>query len=296
MMAETTEDRIAPASSPPMAWSARSWRRWARSRRACPTCCEPCVPMSALRPPCGPCSQSTCCSGWATFILYRRLPAPHATVRRTPAAARRSRGASSYALRALQPRLLRRRVFCAIAAGALAVRPLRPVACRRRQLLLLDRAARGLLLSGGGAHRPQIGLVNTMVFTHLPSNLCLILLPFAPNLWLALALLLIRSALSQMDVPTRTSYVMAVVTPAERAAAASVTAVPRSLAAAVSPLAAGYLLGALGLRLAAGRSAAPSKPSTTCCCSGCSAATARRRSSRRSDATSLAVRVGAAYP
>ena len=89
----------------------------------------------------------------------------------------------------------------------------------------------------------RIGLVNTMVFTHLPSNILLILVPFAPSLWLALALLLARSALSQMDVPTRTSYVMAVVTPGERAAAAGVTAVPRSLAAAASPLAAGYMLG-----------------------------------------------------
>jgi MFS family permease len=89
----------------------------------------------------------------------------------------------------------------------------------------------------------KIGLVNTMVYTHLPSNILLILVPFAPSLWLALALLLARSALSQMDVPTRTSYVMAVVTPAERAAAAGVTSVPRSLAAAASPLVSGYLLG-----------------------------------------------------
>jgi len=89
----------------------------------------------------------------------------------------------------------------------------------------------------------RIGLVNTMVWTHLPSNLLLILAPFAPSLWLALTLLLARSALSQMDVPTRTSYVMAVVTPGERAAAAGVTSVPRSLAAAASPLASGYLLG-----------------------------------------------------
>ena len=81
-----------------------------------------------------------------------------------------------------------------------------------------------------------------MVFTHLPSSLGLILMPFAPSLWVALALLLVRSALSQMDVPTRTSYVMAVVTPGERAAAASVTSVPRSLASAVSPSIAGYLL------------------------------------------------------
>jgi predicted MFS family arabinose efflux permease len=88
----------------------------------------------------------------------------------------------------------------------------------------------------------RIGLVNTMVWTHLPSNLLLILAPFAPSLPLALGLLLLRSALSQMDVPTRTSYVMAVVTPGERAAAASVTSVPRSLAAAAAPVAAGWLL------------------------------------------------------
>jgi MFS family permease len=87
----------------------------------------------------------------------------------------------------------------------------------------------------------RIGLVNTMVFTHLPANVCLLLVPFAPNLWVALLLLLTRSALSQMDVPTRTSYVMSVVTPAERSAAASLTAVPRSLAAAASPALAGLL-------------------------------------------------------
>ena len=88
----------------------------------------------------------------------------------------------------------------------------------------------------------RIGLVNTMVFTHIPSSLCLIATAFSPNLTLVLILLLIRSALSQMDVPTRSSYVMAVVTPAERTAAASVTAVPRSLASAISPAIAGFML------------------------------------------------------
>src|SRR5215831_17322692 len=68
----------------------------------------------------------------------------------------------------------------------------------------------------------RIGLINTMVFTHLPSNVLLVLVPFAPNLPVAVALLLARSALSQMDVPTRSSYVMAVVAPEERPAAASV--------------------------------------------------------------------------
>ena len=88
----------------------------------------------------------------------------------------------------------------------------------------------------------RFGLVNTMVFTHIPSSLCLIAAAFSPHLVVVLALLLVRSALSQMDVPTRTSYVMAVVTPAERPAAASVTAVPRSLASALSPAIAGALL------------------------------------------------------
>ena len=87
----------------------------------------------------------------------------------------------------------------------------------------------------------RIGLVNTMVFTHVPSNVFLILAAFSPSPEVTLALLLMRSALSQMDVPTRTSYIMAMVTPAERAAAASVTAVPRSLASAVSPTFAGAL-------------------------------------------------------
>jgi hypothetical protein len=96
----------------------------------------------------------------------------------------------------------------------------------------------------------RIGLVNTMVFTHIPASLCLIAAAVAPTLELALGLLLARSALSQMDVPARSAFVMAVVTPAERPAAASFTAVPRSLASAISP----SLTGAM---FAAGAMAAP---------------------------------------
>ena len=88
----------------------------------------------------------------------------------------------------------------------------------------------------------RIGLINTMVFTHIPASLFLILAAFSTNLYVALALLLIRAALSQMDVPARSSYVMAVVTPAERTAAASVTAVPRCLASSIGPAFAGFLL------------------------------------------------------
>jgi predicted MFS family arabinose efflux permease len=88
----------------------------------------------------------------------------------------------------------------------------------------------------------RIGLINTMVFTHLPSNLFLILIPFAPDLATAIGLLLARSALSQMDVPTRASYVMAVVAPEERPAAASITAVPKTFAWAAGSIISGYLL------------------------------------------------------
>ena len=90
----------------------------------------------------------------------------------------------------------------------------------------------------------RIGLLNTMVFTHIPANVCLVLAAVAPSLPVALGLLFVRSALSQMDVPTRTAFVMAVVTPAERSAAASFTAVPRSLAAALSPTLSGALFAA----------------------------------------------------
>jgi MFS family permease len=90
----------------------------------------------------------------------------------------------------------------------------------------------------------RIGLLNTMVFTHIPANLCLIGAAFAPSLPVALSLLFVRSALSQMDVPTRSAFVMAIVTPPERAAAASFTAVPRSLAAALSPALGGALFAA----------------------------------------------------
>ena len=81
----------------------------------------------------------------------------------------------------------------------------------------------------------RIGLVNTMVFTHLPSNVLLILVPLMPSVGWAVTMLLIRFSISQMDVPTRQSYVMAVVEPDERSSAAGVTAVARSVGAAVSP-------------------------------------------------------------
>ncbi|MCB9483314.1 MAG: MFS transporter [Dehalococcoidia bacterium] len=88
----------------------------------------------------------------------------------------------------------------------------------------------------------RIGLVNTMVFTHLPANGLLMAAAFMPNAYLAVGCLLTRMLFSSMDVPARQSYTMSVVPPAERAAAASVTNVPRSLAAALAPLGAGAML------------------------------------------------------
>lgn len=90
----------------------------------------------------------------------------------------------------------------------------------------------------------RIGLVNTMVWTHLPSNLLLMLVPFMPTLPLAIAALLARHVLSQMDVPTRQSYVNAIVPPAERSAANGVAATAKQLGTAAGPVVAGVLFGA----------------------------------------------------
>jgi MFS family permease len=93
----------------------------------------------------------------------------------------------------------------------------------------------------------KIGLINTMVFTHLPSNVLLILVPLMPNAALAITVLLLRFAISQMDVPTRQAYTMAVVQPDERSAAAGVTGVARTIGAAISPVLAGPLLASASL-------------------------------------------------
>jgi MFS family permease len=93
----------------------------------------------------------------------------------------------------------------------------------------------------------RVGLINTMVFTHVPSNLLLILVPFMPTLPLAVAVLLVRFAISQMDVPARQSYTAAVVAPDERSAAAGITGVARTTGAALSPVLTGLLLGSPGL-------------------------------------------------
>jgi MFS family permease len=185
--------------------------------------------------------------GLASLLLYRRLPAAPADAKSAPAGPlRESRGivlrlAALFSLDAF--------------AGGLVVQSLLALWLFEQFSLSLTVAGTIFFWTGvlsafsylvAVRIAARIGLVNTMVFTHLPANLCLVLVPFAPSLGVAIALLLVRSLLSQMDVPTRTSYVMAVVTPGERAAAASVTAVPRSLAAALGPLLAGHLLAASG--------------------------------------------------
>lgn len=93
----------------------------------------------------------------------------------------------------------------------------------------------------------RIGLINTMVFTHLPSNVLLMLVPLMPTVELAIAVLLLRFSISQMDVPTRQSYTMAVVDPDERSAAAGVTGIARTTGAALSPLIAAPLYAVPGL-------------------------------------------------
>ncbi len=104
------------------------------------------------------------------------------------------------------------------------------------------------LLAGGsallaGSIARKIGLINTMVFTHIPSNILLMLVPLMPALPLAILMLLLRFSISQMDVPTRQSYTMAVVAPDERSAASGVTAIARSVGAALSPSLTGIFLG-----------------------------------------------------
>jgi MFS family permease len=105
----------------------------------------------------------------------------------------------------------------------------------------------GLSLLAAGRIAGRIGLLNTMVFTHLPSNVLLMLVPLAPSAGLAVALFLVRMSLSQMDVPTRQSYAMAVVDPDERIATAGITNVARTTASAISPTIAGMAFSAAAL-------------------------------------------------
>ena len=183
--------------------------------------------------------------GLVSLVLYRRLPAPGPAAAHLPAEP----------LGRSRPIVYRLAAFFSLDAfaGGFVVQSLLALWLFERFGLSLTAAGAFFFWSGvftafsymGAVWiARRIGLINTMVFSHIPANLFLILAAVAPNLETALALLLVRSALSQMDVPTRTSYVMAVVTPPERPAAASITAVPRSLASALSPALGGLMLSA----------------------------------------------------
>jgi MFS family permease len=181
--------------------------------------------------------------GLLAAFLYRRLPRDHSHAANVPKAALGPSRNIVYKLAAL---------FSLDAfAGGFVVQSLLALWLFQRFNLSLEAASLYFFCASllGAISFPvaawlagRIGLINTMVFTHIPSSLCLIAAAFSSSLTVVLSLLLVRSALSQMDVPTRSSYVMAVVTPAERTAAASVTAVPRSLASSISPAMAGFML------------------------------------------------------
>jgi MFS family permease len=183
--------------------------------------------------------------GVAVWLLYLRMPQPPRTKQHAPPAALGPSRGIVFRLAAL---------FSVDSfAGGLVINAL-------LALWLFERF--GMSLAGAGAFffwtgllsavsqlaaaplARRIGLVNTMVFTHIPASLFLIGAAFATSVEVALGLLLARSLLSQMDVPARSAYVMSVVTPEERPAAASFTAVPRSLASAIGPSLAGAMFAA----------------------------------------------------
>jgi MFS family permease len=182
--------------------------------------------------------------GLAVWVLYLRMPEPHAAAERTAAPLGPSRGIV-WRLAAL---------FSVDSfAGGLMLNSLLALWLFQRFGMSLTAAGAfffwtGLLAAcsqlAAGPLARRIGMINTMVFTHIPSSLCLIGAALAPSLGLTLALLLARSLLSQMDVPARSAFVMSVVTPAERPAAASFTSVPRSLASAASPSLTGAMFAA----------------------------------------------------
>ena len=182
--------------------------------------------------------------GVAVWLLYLRLPEAHAGEQRPSVPLGPSRGIV-WRLAAL---------FSVDSfAGGLVLNSLLALWLFERYGMSLAAAGAfffwtGLLAAcsqlAAGPLARRIGMINTMVFTHIPSSLCLIGAALASSFELTLALLLARSLLSQMDVPARGAFVMSVVTPAERPAAASFTAVPRSLAAAVSPSLTGAMFAA----------------------------------------------------
>ena len=190
------------------------------------------------------------CAGVLIWLLYRKLPGSDQVVSQPTAGLGKSR-----------PIVVKLAMLFSVDAfaGGLLVQSLLALWLFKRFDLSLAAAGSfffwaGLLMALSQLAAPwiarRIGLLNTMVFTHIPSSLALMAAAFAPTLELALGLLLLRALLSQMDVPTRSAYVMSVVSAPERVAAAGYTLVPRSLAAALSPTLSGAML-------AAGHLAAP---------------------------------------
>lgn len=184
------------------------------------------------------------CIGLAVWMLYRRLPKPHEEERKPPMPLGPSRKT-----------VIRLAMLFSVDsfAGGLVVNALLALWLFQRFDMSVASAGQFFFWSGLCSAASQlaapllakrIGLLNTMVFTHIPASVCLIAAAFVPNLHVALALMIIRSLLSQMDVPARSAFVMAVVTPGERAAASSFTLVPKSLASAAAPSIGGALFAA----------------------------------------------------
>ena len=182
--------------------------------------------------------------GLAVWLLYRRLPKPHDAVPKPIARLGPSRKI-----------VIRLALLFSVDsfAGGLVVNALLALWLFQRFDMSVVSAGQfffwsGLCSAGSQLAAPRlarrIGLLNTMVLTHIPASICLITAAFVPDLHVALGLLIVRSLLSQMDVPARSAFVMAVVTPAERAAAASFTLVPKSLASATAPIVGGALFAA----------------------------------------------------
>ncbi|SEA52288.1 MFS transporter [Acidovorax soli] len=182
--------------------------------------------------------------GLAVWVLYLRLPKPHEEERKPPAHLGPSRKT-----------VVRLAMLFSVDsfAGGLVVNSLLALWLFQRFDMSVASAGQFFFWSGLCSAASQlaapklarrIGLLNTMVFTHIPASVCLIAAAFSSNLHAVLALLIVRSLLSQMDVPARSAFVMAVVTPAERAAAASFTLVPKSLASAAAPTIGGALFAA----------------------------------------------------